>query len=252
MVRSTQKDSPKIQTHRLKQVDNLETTVHVVQYDRTKIHPRVSLFKNPTRLLDWCEAQSAPNAINGGFFGTQKNSGANGAPLGELWIQGEQVAETASKYERGCIAVINQRVSIGLRGSFAKNIDGDLLEAGPLLLSNGTIITDYAQEGFSAEAALFDSDVTIGRAPRVAIACNEAKVWLVISEGRSSSEAGLTLGEMAQFLHSLGAKDGLNLDGGSASSLVLDYKLINHPRTGADDGFHEFPRGREIVTAITF
>lgn len=238
-------------TKRLTLSDGASTSVHVVRYDRSGLRPRIVLFDMPTRLLDWCEENNIANAINGGFFGNEINGADNGSPVGEVWINGVQKAPAVSKYNRGCLYVSCQGdVQIGLRSLLPKNIGGDLLEAGPLLISNGNIVLKSDTEGFSAEAEFFDNDVTVGRAQRVAIATNSDSVWLVVSEGRSESEAGLTLGEMADFLMSLGATDALNLDGGSGSSLVINQKLINKPRMGEDRDYREFPRGREIVTAI--
>ena len=227
------------------------TSVHVVRHDRLSLRPRVVLFDKPMRLLDWCEQNNVENAVNGGFFGNEINGAEDGSPVGEVWIDGVSMAPSVSRFNRGCLYINRQGiVRIGLRDSLPKDIDGDLLEVGPLLIKDEKLVYKSDGEGFAAEAEFFDNDVTVGRAQRVAIATNSDYVWLAVSEGRSESEAGLTLGEMADFLLSLGATDALNLDGGSGSSLVLNQELINKPRMGEDRDFREFPRGREIVTAI--
>ena len=48
---------------------------------------------------------------------------------------------------------------------------GDLVQAGPLLVTDGEISFDPAddREGFSAGAGQFDSDITDGRHPRAAL-----------------------------------------------------------------------------------
>lgn len=241
-----------MQTQRIALSDGAKTTVHVVRLPR-EAGLRVALFDRPTRLVDWCEANDVQNAINGGFFGNEGNGAENSKPIGEVWINGKRVSKTASAFDRGCL-YIDQRgqIHIGIRSSFPECIDGSLLEAGPLLAKDGEPMLQFDEEGFSAEANLFDNDVTIGRAQRVAIARNATSVWLAVSEGRTPTEAGLTLNEMTNFLLSLGVQDALNLDGGSGSSLVIDRKLINKPRMGADRNFREFPRGREIVSALIF
>jgi len=253
MALPTQKSTKKVETLRIQLTDNQETTVHIVQYDRRVTRPRVVLFDEPTRLLDWCKANNVADAINGGFFGNEVNGAENGKPVGEVWTDGQQVSKTMSRFDRGCLHIDEHgRVTVGYRSAFPQNIVGDLLEVGPLLLKNAALVFESDVEGFSAEANFFDNDVTIGRAQRVAVAHDEDSVWFVVSEGRSPTEAGLTLKEMAEFLLTLGATHALNLDGGSGSSLVLDQKLINKPRMGADRDYQEFPCGREIVTALVF
>lgn len=249
----TQKVAKKIQKRRVQLADGKETTVHLVQYERTVIHPRVVIFDAPTRLLDWCEANNERDAINGGFFGNEVNGAKNGMPVGEVWINSQQLSTTMSQFDRGCLHIDAQGgVAVDFRSAFPEKVEGDLLEVGPLLIKNGALVFESDTEGFSAEANFFDNDVTVGRAQRVAIAHNQETVWFVVSEGRSPTEAGFTLWEMADFVLGLGATHALNLDGGSGSSLVLDQKLINKPRMGADRNFQEFPRGREIVTAVVF
>lgn len=253
MALLTQKATQKTFTKRVALKDRGSTTIHVVELSQKALQMRVVCFDKPTKLLDWCEANNVTGAINGGFFGNEINGAENGVPVGEVWIGGVQVAKTMSAFDRGCLYIDSKgEVHIGPRSKFPSIVDGDLLEVGPQLIKDGELVFESDIEGFSAESNFFDNDVTAGRAQRVAIACSDETVWLVVSEGRSPTEAGLTLGEMTQFLLELGVQQALNLDGGSAASLVIDQKLMNKPRMGADRDFREFPRGREIVTALVF
>ena len=43
---------------------------------------------------------------------------------------------------------------------------------------------------------------------------------------------GVTLGELAQILVKLGARDAMNLDGGGSTTVVQGDQVINHPRDG--------------------
>lgn len=56
---------------------------------------------------------------------------------------------------------------------------------------------------------------------------------IVATEGpENKGSTGLTMAEFAQLLYDLGAKNAYNLDGGSSSSVVLNYKKINSLSTG--------------------
>lgn len=233
---------------RQKLADGRETTVHIVQVSGL----RVELFDKPTKLLDWCELNEQPNAVNGGFFGTPENEAADGVSTCEVWIGGKKLSKSESKYDRGCLHIDQYgKISIELRSAYPVEIEGDLIEAGPILVKDGLAVKDYRSEGFSDEAELFDADITVGRAQRVAVATGRQSTWVVVSEGRSPEEAGLTLPELSDFLVEMGAGWALNLDGGSASSLVLDGKLINRPCMDKDKNYKAFPRGREIISALT-
>ena len=86
------------------------------------------------------------------------------------------------------------------------------------------------REGFSAGAHQFDSDITLGRYPRAALAVAGDQILAVACDGRTRRDAGMTLAELADALISLGAIDALNLDGGGSASLVHDGRLRNRPR----------------------
>ena len=53
----------------------------------------------------------------------------------------------------------------------------------------------------------------------------------VVSDGRTSESAGLSLYELASFMKELGVKDAYNLDGGGSSTMVFKGEIINNPTT---------------------
>lgn len=60
------------------------------------------------------------------------------------------------------------------------------------------------------------------RHPRTAVGIKEdGSILLVVADGRSSSSAGLTFAELAQYMKDLGAVEALNLDGGGSSAAVV-------------------------------
>jgi exopolysaccharide biosynthesis protein len=102
-------------------------------------------------------------------------------------------------------------------------------------------------EGFSAASDQFDSDITAKRHPRAALGVADEMLLAVVCDGRASDDAGLSLGELADLMASLGAGEAINLDGGGSASLVCDGRLLNRPRE--QDGT-DIPGGRAVSTAL--
>lgn len=93
---------------------------------------------------------------------------------------------------------------------------------GPGLISDGELTVSQTEEVVQAASSN----------PRTAIAwVGEGHYLLVVSDGRTSENDGLTLYELASFLKSLGAVTAYNLDGGGSSTMVFMGKVINHPTT---------------------
>ena len=68
-------------------------------------------------------------------------------------------------------------VRIVARDDAPERPDGDLLQAGPLLVADGAVAFDPEadHEGFSAGAEQFDSDITQDRHPRAALGLGERR-----------------------------------------------------------------------------
>ncbi|HVE64708.1 MAG TPA: phosphodiester glycosidase family protein [Mycobacteriales bacterium] len=76
-----------------------------------------------------------------------------------------------------------------------------------------------------------------GPNPRTAVATAAGKVFLVVVDGRAPGHsAGMTLRQLADFLVSLGATSGLNLDGGGSSTMVVNGAITNRPSDGNERG----------------
>jgi exopolysaccharide biosynthesis protein len=102
-------------------------------------------------------------------------------------------------------------------------------------------------EGFATTCDEFDQDLTAGREPRLAIGLRGDE-WLAVAvDGRAPDRAGMTLSELADLLADLGADRALNLDGGSASAVIVGGRRCNAPRT--DDG-EPMERSSPTVTAF--
>lgn len=75
------------------------------------------------------------------------------------------------------------------------------------------------------------------RHPRSAIGVSRdsTHVYLVAVDGRQETSDGMTLAELADFLVSIGVYQGLNLDGGGSTALVIDGRLANRPSDAAGE-----------------
>ena len=93
---------------------------------------------------------------------------------------------------------------------------------GPVLLEDGSIsVTENEEVGMAMASN-----------PRTAIGyLGKNHYVFVVSDGRTSESAGLSLYELASFMKSLGVVDAYNLDGGGSSTMVFKGEVINTPTT---------------------
>lgn len=228
----------------------LGTSVHVARYRRDRTAARVVAISPPATLVEWCSAQGAADAIVGGFFIRDE-----GVPLGELRLGG--VLQRSQPFDdpwagtRSCLHIDGAEIHCGPRDALAPEPGGDLLQAGPLLVAGGVSVLDEStdREGFSAGAAQFDSDITLGRYPRAALGTTATELIAVVCDGRSDEDAGMSLAELATTMVELGAEQAINLDGGGSASLVVAGELCCVPR---EEHGRPLPGGRPISTAIVF
>ena len=223
--------------------------MYAVRYPRRSTRARVVYFPRPERLDGWCRRNGVEEAVVAGFFLRDPYR-----PLGELWLNGRPVAHepVAEPYaaRRASVVIDEGGVRIAERGAAPARPLGDLVQAGPLLVSDGQIVFDPVadREGFSAGAGQFDSDISDGRYPRAALGVSEESLVTVACDGRRSNvDGGLTLLELAQALVELGAESAINLDGGGSTTLVHRGHLLNRPYSTQDQ---PAPESRAIVTAL--
>src|SRR5262245_5878751 len=227
------------------------TTMYAVRYPRRSTRARVVHFPRPERLDVWCQRNGVEEAVVGGFFLRDPYR-----PLGELWIDGRPARHepVAAPYaaRRGSVVIDDGDVRLVERGAAPSRPPGDLVQAGPLLVADGTIVFDAGddREGFSAGAGQFDSDITDGRYPRAALGVsNESLLALACDGRRSNVDGGLSMLELARVMVELGAEHAINLDGGGSTTLVHRGHLLNRPYSSQDQ---PAPASRAIVTALAF
>ena len=147
--------------------------------------------------------------------------------------------------------VADGSIRIAPRRELGPTPAGDLVQAGPILVSEGRSLVDGEdREGFSAGSGQFDSDITVGRYPRCALGLGGGELLAVCCDGRRSSlDGGLELAELAELLISFGAREAINLDGGGSATLVHRRHLLNRPYSTQDQ---PAPESRPVVTALRF
>jgi hypothetical protein len=200
----------------------------------------------------WCAANGGGEAVVGGFFLRDPYR-----PLGEVWIDGqpahhEPVARPHGPRRGSVVLDPEGAVRLVEREAAPSRPTGDLLQAGPVLVSGGAVIfdPDADREGFSAGAGQFDSDITEGRHPRAALGVSDGSLVAVACDGRRSRvDGGLSMLELAEVLVELGAESGINLDGGGSTTLVHRGHLLNRPYSTQDQ---PAPVSRPVVTALAF
>ena len=96
----------------------------------------------------------------------------------------------------------------------------------PRLVVNGASIADSVDR---LEGTFPRFSVT--RHPRTAVGFSRdsTALYLITVDGRSESSSGMSLAELASLMQSLGVAQGLNLDGGGSTTLVLGGRVVNHP-----------------------
>jgi hypothetical protein len=182
--------------------DDGKTNVHVFSRALRDTVISVANLGSAQRVLDVCQGLGGPvvAAMSGGFFAR-----ADRKPLGDLWIGGERQPHVPFQAPwhkvRGSLHVAGDRINIDQRRRLPVRPDGDLLQAGPVLVMGGKLVVDAATdlEGFSAGSDQFDSDITAGRYPRAAIGHDGAYVYSVVVDGRSDSDVGMTLARAGQL-----------------------------------------------------
>jgi Phosphodiester glycosidase len=229
---------------------DLAATAVVARYTLPSWRALVRVVAPAERLEKWCEANGIEEAHSAGFAVKPEL-----IPLGELRMGGKPVDHQSFTApwdaRRGCLHIEGDRVAIVGRDELGDDPDGDVLQAGPILLRDKAVQIHPGgdPEGFVETQHEFDQDITADREPRSAIAVGDGELLTIVVEGRAPHESGMLLHELAELALALGARDALNLDGGSASALVAGGIRVNRPRS--DDG-DELEHSEPTTSAVVF
>jgi exopolysaccharide biosynthesis protein len=96
-----------------------------------------------------------------------------------------------------------------------------IISGGPYLVRNGQIYVDISAQKLSSIG---------GRNPRSAIGyTSDNDLILIAVDGREGSSIGMTLGELAYLMRSLGCVNAINLDGGGSTVMYVNGQIVNNP-----------------------
>jgi len=169
---------------------------------------------------DMAEAAGAILAINGDYYGFRDD--------GYVLRNGVLYRDTASPgtdalvvYGNGTMAAANQD----------SNTAQSLKEAGAWqILSFGPVLVDNGQIAVAANEEVGQSKSSN---PRTAIGMvSPLHYVVVVSDGRTGDNEGLSLYELAQVLIDNGATFAYNLDGGGSTTLYFEGEVLNNPTSG--------------------
>ncbi|PTX64369.1 sporulation related protein [Melghirimyces profundicolus] len=107
-----------------------------------------------------------------------------------------------------------------------------ILNGGPRLLKDGEPAITAVREGFHwKENPEFYYRFGARRNPRTLAGITEqGRLLLVTVDGRNpGTSIGASFKESARILKALGAREGLNLDGGGSTTMTVEDRVVNHP-----------------------
>ncbi|SEW46107.1 phosphodiester glycosidase family protein [[Clostridium] fimetarium] len=173
-------------------------------------------------------ANNAILAINGDYYGFRDN--------GYVLRNGVLYRSTARKAGDDDALVIDAagNFSIIHESQVSAKSLGDsisqILSFGPSLIENSKITVSSNSE--------VSQSMTSN--PRTAIGqISPLHYVIIVSDGRTSKSAGLSLLELAQVFEERGCITAYNLDGGGSSTMYFNGKVINNPTDGKTTGERE-------------
>jgi len=202
-----------------------DTTVYVADVTLSSAKYLKTAFANNTygknvtaKTSMIAQANNAILAINGDYYGVQEKGYV--IRNGVVYRNTAKGSDVLCIYADGTMEVVSDRdytadelVAKGVWQAFS---------FGPALVENGSVIVDVNTEVGKAMASN----------PRTAIGLIEKNHFVfVVSDGRSSESAGLSVYELASFMQSLGVQVAYNLDGGGSSTMVFNGLVVNEPAT---------------------
>lgn len=163
-------------------------------------------------------------AINAGGFMDVGWTGTGGAPMGYIIHEGKVVVNQKSNTVKQDSAAFTDQMLIVGKHSVNQLINEyrvkEGVSFGPPLVVNGQKTIKRGDGGW-------------GIAPRTAIGQrDDGTVILLVIDGRRAGSVGATLRDVQDIFLKYGAKNAVNLDGGSSTTMYFNGKVINKPSDG--------------------
>jgi exopolysaccharide biosynthesis protein len=208
-----------------------DTTVYVVDIYTDDVTSLMAALANDTygknvteTTSQMAEDNNATVAINGDYYGA-RNSGyviRDGILYRDTAASSDQ--EDLVIYSDGTFDIVTEG-SVTAEDLLA-NGAWQVFSFGPGLIDDGSITVTANSE----------VDQAMASNPRTAIGkVADGHYVLVVSDGRTSESAGLTLYQLATYMSDeLGCETAYNLDGGGSSTLYYDGSVVNNPTTNGD------------------
>lgn len=205
-----------------------DSNIYVADVEVTDGTSILSAFANNTygrnitdTTSDMAEENNAVLAINGDYYGARQSGYVirNGVVYRNQGSNGEDMVISKD----GTLSFISE--SDTTTDSLIQKQAWQVLSFGPVLVENGEVaVTENDEVGMAMASN-----------PRTAIGTIAKNHYLfVVSDGRTSESAGLSLYELANFMKSLGATNVYNLDGGGSSTMVFQGEVVNNPTTNGN------------------
>ena len=205
-----------------------DSNIYVADVEVTDGTSILSAFANNTygrnitdTTSDMAEENNAVLAINGDYYGARQSGYVirNGVVYRNQGSNGEDMVISKD----GTLSFISEPDTT--TDSLMQKQAWQVLSFGPVLVENGEVAVSENDEVGMAMAS--NPRTTIGT-----VAKNH--YLFVVSDGRTSESAGLSLYELANFMKSLGATNVYNLDGGGSSTMVFQGEVVNNPTTNGN------------------
>lgn len=172
---------------------------------------------------DIAKENNAIFAINGDFYGFRDS--------GPVIRNGVLYRSNKRSGSNDVLAVYNDGSFVTLK---EENVDAqNLLDSGVLqLFSFGPTLVDNGQISVSANQEVEQS---MNSNPRTAIGMISPLHYVfVVSDGRTSESAGLSLAQLAAVMQDAGCQCAYNLDGGGSSTMWFMGDVVNNPTTNGN------------------
>ncbi|KZL89283.1 phosphodiester glycosidase family protein [Clostridium magnum] len=174
---------------------------------------------------DMAEDNKAIFAINGDYYGFRDG--------GYVLRNGVEYRETARSGDNDALVIDKDgNLSVVQEGEVSLDSLSDkgawqVLSFGPGLVVDGKIVVNSSSEVGQAKSSN----------PRTAIGqISELHYIVIVSDGRTSESAGLSLLQLAQEFQERGCTVAYNLDGGGSSTMYFNGEVVNNPTSGKSIG----------------